>query len=147
MRKIFETGDWITDQHMSLPQEILKRQFSHIDEWQSALLVQIDGFIPTKGGANPIHLVSDSHWVTSSSLDGKVIVHDCRKYNDHLSSTRTHQLCQVYRTMTEESNKKKKKSLLSCAYSQVQRQYGSNDCSVFAIAFVLPAALGQCVDI
>ena len=42
MRKIIETGDWLTDQHMSLAQEILKGQFSHIDGWQSTLLVQID---------------------------------------------------------------------------------------------------------
>ena len=46
MRKIIETGDWLTDQHMSLKQEIPKGQFSHIDGWQSTLLVQIDGFIP-----------------------------------------------------------------------------------------------------
>ena len=62
---------------MSLAQEILKRQLSHIDGWQSTLLVQIDGFIPTKGGAIQIHLVSDSHWITSSSLGGKVILPDC----------------------------------------------------------------------
>ena len=68
--------------------------------------MQIDGFIPTKGRAIQIHLVSDSHWVTSSSLGGKGIVHDCRKYNGHLSSALTHQ-CQVYRTrLIEESNEK-----------------------------------------
>ena len=87
MRKTIKTGEWLTDQHMSLAQEILKGQFSHIDGWQSTLFVQIDGFIPTKGEAIQIHLVSDSHWVTSSSLGGKVTVYDCRKYNGHLSST------------------------------------------------------------
>ena len=78
MRKIIETGDWLTDQHMSLAQEILKGQFSHIDGWQSTLLVQIDGFIPIIGETIQIHLVSDSHWITSSSLGGKVTVYDCR---------------------------------------------------------------------
>ena len=68
---------------MSLAQEILKGQFSHIDGWQSTLLVQIDGFIPIKGEAIQIHLVSDTHWVTASSLGGKVTVYDCRKYNGH----------------------------------------------------------------
>ena len=54
--------------------------------------------------------VSDSHWVTSSSLGGKGIVHDCRKYNGHLSSALTHQ-CQVYRTsLIEESNEKQNES-------------------------------------
>ena len=56
MRKIIETGEWLTDQHMSLAQDILKGQFSHIDGWQSTLLVQIDRFIPTKGEAIQIHV-------------------------------------------------------------------------------------------
>ena len=144
MRKIIETGDWLTDQHMSLAQEILKGQFSHIDGWQSTLLVQIDRFIPIKGEAIQIHLVSDSHWVTSSSLGGKVTVYDCRKYNGHLSSTITHQLCQVYRTMIEESDDNQN-AYLAVHIPQVQRQCGSNDCGVFAIAFALHAALGHCV--
>ena len=78
---------------MSLAQEILKGQFSHIDGWQSTLLVQIDGFIPIKGEAIQIYLVSDSHWI---SLGGKVTVYDCLKYNGHLSSTIAHQFGQVY---------------------------------------------------
>ena len=61
MKKMIEAGDWLTDEHMSLAQEILKHQFSHIDGWQSTLLVQINGFIPSKGEAIQIHLVSDSH--------------------------------------------------------------------------------------
>ncbi|KAL5516751.1 hypothetical protein EMCRGX_G002158 [Ephydatia muelleri] len=31
MKKMIEAGDWLTDEHMSLAQEILKHQFSHID--------------------------------------------------------------------------------------------------------------------
>ena len=144
MKKMIEAGDWLTDEHMSLAQEILKHQFSHIDGWQSTLLVQINGFIPSKGEAIQIHLVSDSHWVTSSSLGGKVNVYDSRKYKGHLSSTLTHQLCQVYRTLIEH-RKGKQNAYLAVHIPQVQRQSGSNDCGVFAIAFALHAALGQCI--
>ena len=35
MREIIETGECLTDQHMSLALEILKGQFSYIDGWQS----------------------------------------------------------------------------------------------------------------
>ena len=62
----------------------------------------------------------------------------------HLSSTITHQLCQVYRTMIEESDDNQN-AYLAVHIPQVQRQCGSNDCGVFAIAFALHAALGHCV--
>ena len=61
-------------------------------------------------------------------------MYDCRKYNGHLSSTLTHQLCQVYRTMIEESDDKQNASI-AVHIPQVQRQCASNDCGVFAIAF------------
>ena len=50
----------------------------------------------------------------------------------------------VYRTMIEESNEKQN-AYLAVHIPQVQRQCGSNGCSVFAIVFALHAALGQCV--
>ena len=48
------------------------------------------------------------------------------------------------RTMIEKSNEKQN-AYLAVHIPQVQRQCGSNDCGVFAIAFALHAALGKCV--
>ena len=76
MRKILESGEWLSDLRMSLAQEILQYQFPHIGGWQSTRLVQIDGFVPVQNDAIQIHLVSGSHWVTSSSV-GQVRLETC----------------------------------------------------------------------
>ena len=44
-----------------------------------------------------------------------------------------------------EQRKGKQNAFLAVHIPQVQRQSGSNDCGVFAIAFALHAALGQCI--
>ena len=61
-------------------------QFPMIDGWQSTLLAQNNGFLPAKMDAIQIHIVSDSHRVTSARLGGTVTVFDCRKAGSHLSS-------------------------------------------------------------
>ena len=76
MRKILESGEWLSDLHMSLAQEILQYQFPRIGGWQSTLLVQIDGFVPVQNDAIQIHLVSGSNWVTSSSVGQVLSVYD-----------------------------------------------------------------------
>ena len=60
-------------------QERVQLQFPNIDGWQSTLLVQNDGFILARREAIQIYVINDSHWVTSSSLDSKVTVYECRK--------------------------------------------------------------------
>ena len=68
MRKILQSGEWLSNLHMSLAQEILQSQFPRIGGWQSTLLVQIHGFVPVQNDAIQIHLVSGNHWVTSSDV-------------------------------------------------------------------------------
>eukprot|EP00731_Ephydatia_muelleri_P033592 Em0033g8a len=52
-------------------------------------------------------------------------------------------LCQVYRTSICESAGN---SFLAVNVATVQKQRGSDDCGVFAIAFALHAALGHCLE-
>ena len=87
-----------------------------------------------------IHIVWDSHWVTSARLG---TYFDCRKAGSHLSSTLTHQLCQVYRTSICESGGN---SFIAVNVATVQKQCGSDNCGVFAIAFALHSALGHCLE-
>ena len=98
MKKQVVDGEWLTDDHMFYAQELLRMQFPTIDGWQSTLLAQNNGCFPAKMDAIQIHIVSDSHWVMSARLGGTVTLFDCRKVGSHISSTLTHQLCQVYRT-------------------------------------------------
>ena len=96
-------GDWLTDEHMFYAQELLRMQFPTIDGWQSILLAQNNRFLPAKMDAIQIHIVSDSHWVTSARIGGTVTLFDCHKVGSHMYSTLIHQLCQVYRTSICES--------------------------------------------
>ena len=60
-----------------------------------------------------------------------------------MSSTLTHQLCQVYRTSICEIGGN---AFLAVNVATVQKQHGSDDCGVFGIAFALYAALGLCLE-
>ena len=53
---------------MFYAQELLRMQFPTIDGWQSTLLAQNNGYLPAKMDAIQIHIVPDSHWVTSARL-------------------------------------------------------------------------------
>eukprot|EP00731_Ephydatia_muelleri_P018182 Em0011g222a len=79
MKKQVVGGEWLTDDHMFYAQELLRMQFPTIDGWQSTLLAQNNGYLPAKMDAIQIHIVSDSHWVTSARLGGTVTLFDCRK--------------------------------------------------------------------
>ncbi|KAL5506012.1 hypothetical protein EMCRGX_G007571 [Ephydatia muelleri] len=143
MKKQVVGGEWLTDDHMFYAQELLRMQFPTSDGWQSTLLAQNNGYLPAKMNAIQIHIVSDSHWVTSARLGGTVTLCDCRKVGSLISSTLTHQLCQVYRTSICDSAGN---SFLAVNFATVQKQRGSDDCGFFAIAFALHAALGHCLE-
>ena len=137
MKKEVVGGEWLTDGPCVL---CTKASQNAIDGWQSTLLAQNNGYFPAKMDAIQIHIVSDSHWVTSARLGGTVTLFDCRKVGSHIYSTLTHQLCQVYRTSICESAGN---SFLAVNVATVQKQHGSDDCGFFAIAFALHAALGR----
>ena len=136
MKKQIVGGDWLTDEHMFYAQELLRMQFPTIDGWQSTLLTLNNGFLPAMMDA--IHIVSDLLWVASARLGGTVTLFDCCKVGSHMSSTLTHQLCQVYRTSICESGGN---SFLAVNVASVQKLCGSDDCGVFAIVFALHAPL------
>ena len=140
MKAMIKSGDWLSDEHMYLAQAILQKQFPAIDGWQSTLLAQIDGFIPATNESIQIYLVSGNHWVTSSSLGHEVVVYDSKLRRGKLSSTLTHQLCLIYRTLiTVEINT----GHLIVRFPYTQKQKGGSDCGVFAIAFAYHAAMGD----
>ena len=128
MKKQMVGVDWLTDEHMFYAQELLRMPFPTIDGWQSTLLAQNNGFLPAKMDAIQIHIVSDSHWVTSARLGGTITLFDCHKVGSHMSLTLTHQLCQVYRTSICESGGN---SFLAVNVATVQKQRGSDDCRGF----------------
>ena len=49
MARALKNGDWLSDDHIYLAQELLRKQFPHIDGLQSSLLCQNNGFVPIEG--------------------------------------------------------------------------------------------------
>ena len=88
-------------------------------------------------------IISGNHWITSSSIGLEIKVYDSKFSGSELSSSLTHQLAEVYKTLkTQEDDV----TSLAVQIPPVQQQNGSNDCGLFAIAFALHAALGDNVE-
>ena len=101
-------------------------------------------FVPVQNDAIQIHFVSGSHWVTSSSVGQVLSVYDSKFKGSHLTSSLTHQLCQIYKALIQ-INKGEEESAgkLVVNVTQVQQQSGSSDCGIFAIAYALHNVLGH----
>ena len=121
MEKTLKNGEWLSDDHIELAQEVLKKQFPHVDGLQSPLLAQNDGFVPVEGEGNyctlrlfiviifiyipvnlegiQIHHINGNHWITSCSFGREVTVYDSTFVGGDLSSSLTHQLSSIYRAL------------------------------------------------
>ena len=71
MKDILNNGEWLTDEHVVLSQELLRNQFPHIDGLQSPLLAENDGFSPVANEAIQTHHVNGDHWGTPLALAKK----------------------------------------------------------------------------
>ena len=148
MKDILKSGEWLTDEHIMLSQELLRSQFPQIGGFQSPLLAENDGFSPITDSAMndaiQIHHVNQNHWVTSSSIRQQVTVYDSRFSGGDLSSSLTHQLALIYRPLiVREEDGEEVDAHLDVNIPPVQQQSGLADCGVFAIAFALHTALGH----
>ncbi len=86
--------------------------------------------------------------MTSSSLSHEVVVYDSKLRRGELSSTLTHQLCLIYRTLIQvEIDSSKHSGHIIVKFPYTQKQRGGSDCGVFAIAFALHAAMGQNISL
>ena len=69
-----QNGERLTDVHITAAQKLIQKQFPHLDGLQSPLLSQGDRFLPMVDGVQIHHI--GNHWVTSSSIGGKITVYD-----------------------------------------------------------------------
>ena len=145
MREILKKGDMLTDEHIHLAQEMLHTQFPHLDGFQSSLLSQVDGFSPVRNESIQIHHVDGNHWVVSTSIGQTVSVFDSKFDGRELSSSLSHQLATIYRTLmkTTDEDGEEIDPILEVSIPYVQQQQGKRDCGLFAVAFALHAALGN----
>ena len=135
-------GEWLTDEHISAAQRLLKNQFSHVGGLQSPLLAETNGFESVPSSGVQIHYCKH-HWVTSSSIGEHVVVYDSKNVRRKLHDSLTVQLALIYRSAISHG---KKGPALQIHIPSVMQQDGANDCGLFAIAFALHAALGDKVE-
>lgn len=132
----------LTDLHIDLAQQLIKKQFPWIDGLQSCLLQQNDGFQSVEEGIQ-IHYNGDNHWVVSSSLGGDVSLYDSNYHGDLVPSL-THQLARMYRGYVQlEDEDGEGMAELCISIPQVQQQLGGYDCGLFAVAFALHIAMND----
>ena len=143
MKEILRNGEWLTDDHISLSQELLRSQFPHIDGLQSPLLAENGGFSPVHNEAIQIHHIIGNHWVMSSNIGQEVTVYGSMFTGGDLSSSLTHLLALMYRPLITKEDGEEVDAHLVVHIPPVQQQNGLADCGVFAIAFALHTALGH----
>ena len=146
MKEILVKGGQLTDEHIHLAQQLLKKQFPHLDGLQSTLLSETDGFEALQHEGIQIHHIRDlGHWVTSSSIGQSVAVYDSKFLGGQLSSSLTHQLALSYRLLvkTEDEDGEEMDPTLFIDVPYAQQQNGVSDCGLFAIAFAVHLALGD----
>ena len=136
-------GEQLTDVHITAAQKLIQKQFPHLDGLQSPLLSQGDRFLAMVDEGVQIHHIGN-HWVTSTSIGGKITVYDSY-YSYKLSTSLCHQLALLYKLLviTEEDGERVDPHLV-VDVPNIKQQDGTKDCSgVFAIAYAYHASLGD----
>ena len=128
--------EMLTDKHINAAQKVFTQNFPLIEGFQNPLLSQKNMFVPIACNAKgiQIHHVRNNHWITSSSTAGCVEVFDS-VYNN-LSTDTEVQLATIYQNLAE-------KNVLQVKIVPCQRQTGSTDCGLFAIAWAFELANGN----
>ena len=90
-----------------------------------------------------VHFARGNHWVTLSYIAGKIVLYDSLPPTDEMCPNLQKQLAEIYgKTLCTIDT-----DVLFVLHASVQRQAGSNDCGLFAIAFALHAALGDALSL
>ena len=98
------SGEWLTDEHISAAQRLLKNQFSHVGGLQSSLLAEANGFESVPSSGVQIHYCKH-HWVTSCSIGEHVAVYDSKNVWHKLHNSLTVQLALIYRSAINHGKK------------------------------------------
>ena len=76
LMETLQSGEWLSDIHISFAQDLLRKKFSDVDGFQSPLLSQNNGFFQIANEGVQIHHISSNHWVTSCSFNQEVTIYD-----------------------------------------------------------------------
>lgn len=137
-KELITANDWLTDKHINAVNKLLLNQFPNQNGLQDPLLLAAMKQYKS-GNTNFVQIlnVNRQHWVCVSNKNcppGEVEIYDSLPNFTKNSFTVR---CQVATIM------KTKEDSFLMSHVDVQRQIGSNDCALFAIAFAVNLCFGQ----
>jgi hypothetical protein len=133
--EVIERGSWIPDEIMDAASFLLRREFAHVSGLESASLSRL-GFWYNPYEGIQFHNQNETHWILSSSLNGKIQIFDSLK-GITVTPNLQRQVTQLY---SPDGNS------ITLEVVDVQQQYGGSDCGLFAIAFAIDLLMGNDVS-
>ncbi|XP_022087101.1 uncharacterized protein LOC110977364 [Acanthaster planci] len=132
--EILDDGEWLTDEHISAAQRLLRRQFPAFGGLQEPVLGEILQFEPMTTDGAQIMLNGGGHWVTICRRNNEVKLLDSK--NEGLNSRLSSQILNLC------GDKAGRSSGLQVQLPVMHPQRGSSDCGLFAVAYATEVAFG-----
>ena len=127
-------GDWLTDNVIDAGMKLLQKDHPHIGGLESTCTQQFDA---QRGDFVQILNISRSHWVTITNIgckqEGHVLLYNSLKSYSLCSKSKKY-ISMILNTPTK---------LIQVISPNVQQQYGSSDCGLFALAFAQSLCAGD----
>ncbi|XP_033632422.1 uncharacterized protein LOC117294015 [Asterias rubens] len=135
--EILDNGEWLTDDHISAAQTLLRRQFPAMSGLQEPALGEILQFQHMNSDGVQVMLNGGGHWVTISQMNGTVKLLDSE--NVGLSPKLSSQIMNLFSGSECELQSP---TGLEIQLPKMHPQRGSSDCGVFALAYATEIAFG-----
>ena len=128
-RQLILSGQRLTDKHINFAQRLIQDQFKHLNGLRLTL-IQDKPYTGSKKHFLQVLFVKEGHWVVLASQDGKLF-----KVYDSLYQS----LDEKTQTLISQQTGPHHEAVVSTT----QRQNGTHDCGLFAIAFAMSIACGE----
>ena len=137
-RRILSSGQWLTDKHVRAALMCLAKQFPSINGLQDTLLLyEFQQYNSTTENMIQIINVNQNHWVCLSTINasaGVIDVFDSMPSLSRTSMSLQYQAAAILKTAEKE---------FTLRFIDVQRQNGTDDCALFALAFAVALCNGR----
>lgn len=132
-KEVISDRKWLNDKIISAWQFLLKRKFPKVGGLQPTVIVE--KLEPTKDGMAQVLNCGNNHWVAMSTIgcgEGKVQWLD--SFHGEPSTAKQKLIADMLKTEVDE---------ITVSIMNVQKQVGTADCGLFALAFVTAAVHGH----
>ena len=123
-KDICESGVWLNDNHMQAAQNLLLKQFPHVQGLQLTVYYQGNKWTPMTSGGVQLLNQSNTHWLCVSTIECSPS--EVALYDSLLSKTKVH--LHIIKQIAAIPNTKK--TYLTIKIMHSQGQTGTNDCGL-----------------